>query len=256
MPKLLRSFFLMLTFVTRIPFPIRFEIQDDDFVSGYKFFPIIGVLVGVIISIPLLLEDYIPSAMLPFLIILLYLLVVGGLHLDGVSDVFDGLFSARDRDEMLVIMEDSRIGAFGVVGLILYFLGIYIGLGQLMLIDVTFFGIDGRFWFLTLMPVVGRMMALISAGFSDYAKDRGLGKSLMDRFTSLVSYSLIVLLCVGGYFLDLKVAIACGATVIVAQWIIYRIHKILRGITGDVIGMIIEMSQIIFLFTLAIIYHI
>jgi len=245
MPRIIRSFILMITFLTRIPIPMNFEFNTDDFVKGFIFFPVIGGLVGGILIIPFLVIDYIPVSVFAFLMIILYLLVVGGLHIDGISDVFDGIFSARSKDRMLEIMEDSRVGAFGVVGLVIYFLGIYIGLVEVV-------QMENGMLYVFLMPIIGRTMALVGAGFSAYAKKEGLGKSLIDGTKPIVSVCLIVVLCVGAYFINMTVFMSVIVTIGLVLIIIWRMHRILDGITGDVVGLLVEVSQVSFLLALTI----
>jgi len=246
MPRIVRSFILMITFLTRIPVPMNFEFNNDDFVKGFPFFPVIGFLVGSFISLPFLIQDRMPDTIFPLIVIVIYLLVVGGLHIDGVSDVFDGIFSARTRDRMIEIMEDSRVGAFGVIGLIIYFMGLYIGLFEVAKLELGWL-------YVLVMPVVGRTMALIGSGISKYAKKEGLGKSLVDGTKPVVSFIAVMLLCVGAYLININVFISVAVTVVIVFMIIWRIHIILGGITGDVVGMLVEISQVVFLLTLAIV---
>lgn len=60
-------------------------------------------------------------SVLAILVLMIYLMITGGLHLDGLADVSDGLFSCRDKERMFEIMKDSRIGAFGVIALFFLF---------------------------------------------------------------------------------------------------------------------------------------
>lgn len=245
MPRFMRSFILMITFLTRIPIPMRFEFNTEDFVKGFIYFPIVGAIIGGILVIPFVFLDYVKVSVFAFLLIILYLLVVGGLHIDGISDVFDGIFSARKKDRMLEIMEDSRVGAFGVVGLVIYFIGLYIALVEVIQLEQGLL-------YVFLMPIVGRTMALVGAGFSSYAKSEGLGKSLIDGTKPIVSLCLIVVLCVGAYVINLSVFISVVLTTCLVLMIIWRIHKLLDGITGDVVGLLVEVSQVAFLLSLTI----
>lgn len=245
MPKFMKSFILMITFLTRIPIPMKFEFNTDDFVKGFIYFPIIGSIIGGILVIPFLFIEYISAPVFAFLLIILYLLVVGGLHIDGVTDVFDGVFSAREKGRILEIMEDSRVGAFGVIGLVLYFLGIYVGLMEVVQLEQGLL-------YVFLMPIVGRIMALVGAGFSSYAKAEGLGKDLVEGTKPIVSISLIILVCIGAYAINITVLISVILTILLVFLIIWRLHKILGGITGDVIGLLIEVGQVAFLLALTI----
>jgi adenosylcobinamide-GDP ribazoletransferase len=171
--------------------------------------------------------------------------MVGGLHIDGISDVFDGIFSARTKDRMLVIMEDSRIGAFGAVGLILYFMSFYVGILEVSRLDQAWV-------FILCMPIVGRSMALIAAGLSSYAKEDGMAKALIDTIKPRLSFLLIISFCVGAYILSLHTFISIAMTIILMLWILKAIHKRLDGITGDVIGLMVEVSQVLFLICISI----
>ncbi len=175
--------------------------------------------------------------------------IVGGIHIDGIGDLFDGIFSARDQKRMLEIMSDSHIGAFGVVGMTLYFLGMYVGLLEVAQLEE--FAL-----ILFCMPLVGRSIALISAGFSRYAKDDGLGKAVVDRVKSrdaIVIAIFLVGICV--WFAPMM-GLSVGMTLMLMLFITWRIHRILDGITGDVLGAIVEISQVIFVIVTSILIRI
>jgi len=240
MKKYFYSWILMLTFLTRIPFPMHFEFNTDDYARGIFYFPLIGGIIGLLLWPIIFVQGFIPTRVFPFIIIILYLLIVGGIHIDGIGDLFDGIFSARDQKRMLEIMSDSHIGAFGVVGIILYFMGMYVGLYEVMHNEL--FSI-----ILISMPLIGRSVALIGAGLSRYAKAEGLGKAVIDRVGPLTSLILSLLL-VGGYFVVFPMlSLSIIITLVVMLSILWRIHRTLDGITGDVLGALVEISQIVFL---------
>ena len=248
MKKYVYSFILMLTFLTRIPFPLRFEFNIDDYARGIFFFPFIGGIIGLLLWPLTFIQVFIPTPLLPFIIIILYLLIVGGIHIDGIGDLFDGIFSARDRKRMLEIMSDSHIGAFGAIGLILYFMGMYVGL--YINLQSSLFGT-----IIITMPIVGRSIALIGAGLSRYAKEEGLGKAVIDRVggaTSIVA-SFVLL---GVYYAVLPMlSLSILFTILITLIILWRIHRTLAGITGDVLGALVEISQVIFLMVTSIVLH-
>jgi adenosylcobinamide-GDP ribazoletransferase len=165
---------------------------------------------------------------------------VGGIHVDGIGDLFDGIFSARDQKRMLEIMSDSHIGAFGVVGIILYFMGMYVGLYEVM--HTELFPV-----ILISMPVIGRSVALIGAGLSRYAKPEGLGKAIVDRVGPLTSLMLSLVLVAAYFVFFPMISLSIIVTLVVMLYILWRIHRILDGITGDVLGALVEISQIVFL---------
>ncbi len=256
MNRYIRSFVLMITFLTRIPIPVKFKFNNEDFNKGFKYFPIVGAIIGGFLTLPFIIKEYLPDTIFAFIIIIVYLLVVGGLHIDGVADVFDGIFSARKQGRMLEIMEDSRIGAFGAIGLIIYFLGLYIGLFEVIKLEKIIVGrLTVGMVTVIIMPIIGRIMALISAGFSRYAKESGMGKSLIDENKPLVSVILIMLLCVVSFLVSIEFLIAVVATICIGLLITWRVHKILNGITGDVVGMILEVSQVVFLLAITVAHY-
>ncbi len=249
MKKNYRSLILMLTFLTRIPFPMSFEFNKEDYARGIFYFPVIGALIGGLLLPLILIQPYVPERIFPFISIILYVCIVGGIHIDGIGDLFDGIFSARDQKRMLEIMSDSHIGAFGVVGMILYFLGMYVGLLEVAQLEE--FAL-----ILFCMPLVGRSIALISAGFSRYAKDDGLGKAVVDRVKpkdAIVVAIFLVGICI--WFAPM-IGLSVGMTLMLMLFITWRIHRILDGITGDVLGALVEISQVIFVIVTSILIRI
>lgn len=240
MKKYFHSWILMLTFLTRIPFPIHFEFNTDDYARGIFYFPLIGGIIGLLLWPIIFVQRFIPAGVFPFIIIILYLLIVGGIHVDGIGDLFDGIFSARDQKRMLEIMSDSHIGAFGVVGIILYFMGMYVGLYEVM--HTELFPV-----ILISMPVIGRSVALIGAGLSRYAKPEGLGKAIVDRVGPLTSLMLSLVLVAAYFVFFPMIGLSIIVTLVVMLYILWRIHRTLDGITGDVLGALVEISQIVFL---------
>jgi adenosylcobinamide-GDP ribazoletransferase len=236
----MKSFLLMLTFLTRIPIIIKFDFDDKTFKKGIYFFPIIGIIVGSFLGIIVYLTKNIGPDYKGFLVILAYLVVTGGLHLDGLADVCDGIFSCRKRERIFEIMSDSHIGTFGVIGLVLYFLGFWIGAKEIT-------------WQVALLfPVVGRCIGVCVCGWSTYAKASGMGKSLVTYTKVRHSLYAVVLGSIMTFFCGLEVFIAYLITLGLSFVVLKRIHNILDGITGDVIGFMMELSQIIFLLSIGI----
>ena len=84
------------------------------------FFPAVGITLGLgLVVMNWLLSALIPRAVLDCLLVLTMIAVTGGLHLDGIADLIDGLVGGKDREGVLRIMKESRVGAMGVVGLVM-----------------------------------------------------------------------------------------------------------------------------------------
>ena len=107
----------MLGFFTRIPVP-QIEYTEERYIKGIPLLPFVGAVSGGLLLCVYQLSRWLPMPVTVLALFLAYLLITGGLHLDGLGDSCDALFSGRDREKMLEIMKDSRSGSFGVLGLI------------------------------------------------------------------------------------------------------------------------------------------
>ena len=112
---------ICLMFLTRIPVPGGLALSHPSLSNACRFFPVIGGLVGVIGAIVLAAADQLglPQGVSVLLAVAAMVIVTGGLHEDGLSDTADGLGGGSNKDRRLEIMKDSRVGAFGVIALVL-----------------------------------------------------------------------------------------------------------------------------------------
>lgn len=239
----LSGFILHLQFLTRIPVPVRVEYSDRAFAAGSVFAPAIGLLIGLLsVGVLLLfnLLDVRPLAVLCAMIA--EIAITGGLHLDGLADTFDGLFSYRGREGALAIMKDSRLGTSGALGL---FLVIVLKFAMLLSIPEKHLVAC-----LAVMPVISRMTIAWSAGLSRYARkdDSGMAAGLVRNtgpIEIIISTTLAFIISV----LLLKLAAVPLVLIIIAfalSMVLYMKFRI-GGVTGDVIGAVIELSEIMFL---------
>lgn len=231
----MKSFILMLTFLTRIPYPVRFDFNTDDFAKGLLYLPVIGLIIGLPMYLFSAYSHLSHPFLTSFLLLLIYIATTGGLHLDGLADYFDGVFSGRQRDRILEIMKDSSIGTFGVVGLCLYFLGMFVGLmtaGPLVLL---------------LMPVVARVVGLSFCAFGDYPRQAGMGQALVAYGKWYHGLSALVLMMILLYVAGTSFLIAGSITLVTMGLFYIRTVQVVGGITGDVIGAAIEITQVLWL---------
>lgn len=235
----MRSLLLMIVFFTRIPIKYKYEYREQDMKRGIIYFPLIGLIIGASIWLPSLAKDFLDKPVIILVSWLVYLWITGGLHIDGLADTFDGIFSNREKDRVLEIMKDSRIGTFGVLGII------FVILSNL----VFSFYIDYRF--LLLLPVVGRTSALISASISQYARNEdGMGTTFINNCKlKEVIIGIIFTLIISTLVFNYKVALVTLITYIVVLLQTSYIKNKINGATGDTLGFVIEISQTVFIFT-------
>ena len=112
---------LAIGFFTRLPVPMDKETAARPLADASWAFPIAGLIVGLCGSAVITLGAglNLPSLVLSFLAIGSMIFLTGALHEDGLADCADGLWSGDDNEKRLAIMHDSRIGAFGVIALVL-----------------------------------------------------------------------------------------------------------------------------------------
>ncbi len=239
----INGFILHLQFLTRIPVPVKVEYNERAFAAGSVFAPVIGLLIGLIsVGIYLLfgLLDKRPLAIL--LAMAAGIAVTGGLHLDGLADTFDGLFSYRDKERALAIMKDSRLGTSGAIGLFLVLVLKYI---MLVSLPDRYLAVC-----LAAMPVLSRMTISWSAGLSPYARkgEKGMAAGLVEMsgpIEIIISTTLTFMISV----LLLKLAALPLVMIVIAftLMMVLYVKSRIGGITGDVIGAVIELSETVFL---------
>jgi len=112
-----------LQFLTRIPVSSQ-PYEVDSLARSVKFFPVIGLIVGCGAAIVyFLLTPHFPRLVVALFVLIFFILITGCLHEDGLADSADGFGGGASREKILLIMRDSRIGAYGGVALILSLTG-------------------------------------------------------------------------------------------------------------------------------------
>lgn len=115
----LRLFLIALQFLTRVPVPARIGWSPEWLSDSARYFPAVGAVVGAFGACVLGLASlWWPWPVAVGLSMLATLVLTGAFHEDGLADTCDALGGAVDRDRALAIMKDSRLGTYGVVGLV------------------------------------------------------------------------------------------------------------------------------------------
>jgi adenosylcobinamide-GDP ribazoletransferase len=246
MNELVKSFLLQVMFLTRIPVPVRIKFEDKIFAKGIITAPVVGLVIGFLTCGIYSLANM-TGKQLPAIIIAVAaeIIITGGLHLDGLADTFDGIFSNRPKEKILQIMKDSRIGTNGAIALILTIcskIAILFSLHEGYILE-----------YLIIMPVISRMNIAWTAGLSRYARKEGMAASVV-KYTGvkeiIIASAITVILSV--IFLKFAALFVIPALVLFVFLFTRYIEKKISGITGDTIGAVIELSEIAVLFVLLI----
>ncbi len=121
-----------LIFFTRLPFWRVYQPPKESYRAVVEFWPLTGWLTGGVMAAILYFGSAIfPYALVVALAIVTRLLITGALHEDGLADFCDGFGGGTDRERILAIMKDSRIGTYGVLGLTFYFVLLFLALYHL-----------------------------------------------------------------------------------------------------------------------------
>ena len=169
---------------------------------------------------------------------LITLALTGGLHMDGLLDTCDAIFSHQNRETRLKILDDPHSGAFAVIGCVS-------ALMLKTLLFAEFFAGDSSVSALhvALIPVSSRLGMGILLACMNFAKSGGLAVSLGESRSPRDKYLLMMI------FLAIIICDFITGIIIALITLLWcRIcSKIFGGITGDLLGAFVEVSEIILL---------
>jgi adenosylcobinamide-GDP ribazoletransferase len=226
-------------FLTVFPVARNVTLDSQRLARSMGLFPAVGLLLGLgLLVCNWLLSPLLPRAVLDCLLILLLILATGALHLDGVADMLDGLAGGKDRESSLRIMKDSRVGAMGVVGLVMLLLLKYLCLYQVPLAHKSAA--------LILMPTAGRWAQVFLSRCSTYVRSEGgTGTVFVDHVSNaeLLRASVTILLALGVLF-SFKGLWLAGGLLVFAALLMHYFERRLGGVTGDVLGAATEMVEV------------
>lgn len=130
--KWYQNLWAALIFFTRLPFWRIYQPPKECYRTVVEYWPLTGWLTSCVMAGVI----YIGSLVVPYTVAILAaiaarVLLTGALHEDGLCDFFDGMGGGVDRERILAIMKDSRIGTYGVLGLLFYMLLLYLTLSSI-----------------------------------------------------------------------------------------------------------------------------
>lgn len=234
--------------ITRIPIKLNFEYRSDK--GNVKYFPLVGIIFGFILLmyaqlfLPLF-ESFSTAVTATFLLIFL----TGGIHLDGLSDSADGLFSYRDKERIIEIMKDSRIGAMGVISVMMIVLSKISFLALLFSHSMVFFA--------AIFPIYGRLNTVNSCYFgkplsvskmgAGFIGNTGKVEFALIHIVYLLYISLITFYFTGtseDYMLYMLSLVLTDIFLILFTFFsIKNITKKIDGISGDILGAMCEIGE-------------
>ncbi|MBW1675469.1 MAG: adenosylcobinamide-GDP ribazoletransferase [Deltaproteobacteria bacterium] len=230
---MIKNFLAALQFLTILPVGKSREAPGPRVVP---YFPLVGLILGLLLALIDTVLQHIFSLSIVSLIDIVFLTVMtGALHLDGLADTADGLFSHRTLEETLKIMKDSRIGTMGLLALIFVLSIKWAGISSLH---------EHRAFYLILIPAYARGTFTIAIHFLDYIRPEGgtagaffgANRRIANLGWFLVPVALSLLLGSRGILLN---GVFIGIVVLIT---LYYKRK-LGGITGDMLGALGEVTE-------------
>ncbi|MGL4307660.1 MAG: adenosylcobinamide-GDP ribazoletransferase [Cetobacterium sp.] len=253
----MKGLVLLFKFMTRLPFPWEPKFDSEALGKSMKWFPIVGMIIGLInYGIYTLLFPIIPSPLLMAIILVTVdVIMTGGLHLDGLADTFDGIFSYRSKQKMLEIMKDSRLGTNGALVLILYFI-----FKIALLVESSYMlGIDQGV-IMAMIPVYSRLNSVVNCTFAPYGRATGMGKTFVenthgkDLVLSIVVSALYLYGVSYIFQMGLMPIIIIPIVIILGIYFAKLMTRKIGGVTGDTLGAVVELTSILSLFLMYILY--
>ena len=237
MRRALKDLLVAFQFLTRLPLP-QLDYDPASLSRSLKFFPLVGLVIGLLGAwFERLLAPHLSRALAAFLVLLLFVLVTGALHEDGLADTVDGFGGGRNRELILAIMHDSRIGSFGTSALVLSLIARLLLLSALPMNRFTAFVVSAQ--------VLSRWTALPLSYVLQPAAENGQGARIAQKISgvSMVAGTLLTLLIVF-YVMHARFWIPIGLVLMVTVLSGLYYFRRLGGITGDCFGATNQLAEI------------
>lgn len=239
MKKELQLFFTALAFFTRIPCMAWSRYSEEYLNQAARYFPLVGTLVGAVAALVYVAASHLlPLSLAVLFSMVSTLLLTGAFHEDGLGDAADGLGGGWEKEQILAIMKDSRIGSYGAIALVMALLIKFQSLASLPRPLVPAVLVAGH--------SLSRFAAVLLIYFQDYVRETGKAKPLAQHIST---GGLLVAVLFGMApltLLEIKLWWALLPVVLVAAWLARKLARRLGGYTGDCLGAMQQLCELVF----------
>ncbi len=234
---MIRPFLVAVQFLTRLPVRLTAQISEKDIGYSLLYYPFVGLIIGLILAGFGWLMNGMPPLIAAALLVTIWILLTGGLHLDGLADSADAWIGGLgDREKTLTIMKDPNCGPAGVSAIVLIILLKFVSLHSL--------NTAGEWIAVVLAIILSRTVLPLLFLTTPYVRNNGLGSALAafqprngSIFVIMLTVALIFLLT-GNHYLWLVLA-AAAIFLLLRQLMMRRIG----GTTGDTAGALVEITE-------------
>ena len=237
------AFWIAMQFLTVFPVQLKQIPSPQQNAQSLLFYPLIGMLIGLVLFAIALTLVKLPIILLSTLLLVVWIWITGGLHLDGLADTADAWVGGfGDPEKTLIIMKDPSSGPIGVLSLlivcVLKWSALYVLLEQQQL------------WLLILVPMLARLSPLILFLTTPYVRAKGLGTAMSQYIPRKLSYVIIAMTFGICGFMGLWGLLLVIFSTMTLWYLRAKFIRRIGGITGDTIGATIEWVESVALFTM------
>ena len=240
----LRLFFIALQFFTRLPIPRWVGFQPEWLQHASRYFPLVGCVVAAVAAgVYALAALVLPAPLAAVLSTAASIYVTGAFHEDGFADTCDGLGGGMTRERVLEIMKDSRVGAYGAIGIVCM-LGVKCT-ALAMLPPAS--AIAALF----LAHPLSRLAATALIWRMDYARDQGKAKPVAQQMRgaefAIAAVTAVLpgaVLVASGQLTFAWLAACIAAAALAACWLASKFQARLQGYTGDCLGAVQQLAEV------------
>jgi adenosylcobinamide-GDP ribazoletransferase len=241
----LRLFFIALQFFTRLPIPAWVGFEASWLQHASRYFPLVGLVVGAIAAAVYHAAALVlPAPVAAVLSTAASIYATGAFHEDGFADTCDGLGGGMTRERALEIMKDSRVGAYGAIGIVCMLAAKLTALAMLP----PHLAVAA----LLLAHPLSRLAATALIWKLEYVRAEGKAKPLATRMSG-AEFAIAALTCVlpalvlwaGGWIASGALLAALLAAAGAALWLGHKLVRRLGGYTGDCLGAVQQLAEVL-----------
>jgi adenosylcobinamide-GDP ribazoletransferase len=235
----LRLFFTALVFFTRIPCSRWAGHTEDDLNRACKYFPLVGIIVGIVAAaVYMMASTFFPQEIAVLASMAATLWLTGAFHEDGLGDAADGLGGGWEKEQVLTIMQDSRLGSYGALAIVMALLTKFQVLSSFSPAAIPPLLIAGH--------ALSRFCAVLVISTQQYVRSSGKAKPLATQLswgglTVAAVFGLAPLLMLASSLLWALVPVG-----LVWLWFSRMLKRRLDGYTGDCLGAMQQLCELAF----------
>lgn len=251
MAAIAKAIIIAFLFLTRLPMPRIENVSAADNGRSLCAFPLVGLVIGLmLVAVAWLGQFLLPPIALAAMVLMVWVFVTGGLHLDGLADSADAwLGGYGNRERTLEIMKDPRCGSAALMTVSCLLIFKFALLTALLE--------TGAVWWLLLPPLLGRCASVLLMMITPYARANGLGADFtntMPRKTLWLIFCGIAITCL--LILPWPSSLAVLACTIPTFFALRQLMiNRLNGTTGDTAGALLEIIEAAVLLGLVITFY-